>query len=97
MLFPVGIVVPDTEGFFVVLVLQGREEVIDYVFLRIVAEVPCQNQAQQHDSGDGDDPDTPLARGYNVVRLCFEQGHDYSSLLRRAKQKAGFLDSLPSG
>src|ERR1019366_7369440 len=68
-------------GFLVVLLLQGREECVHRVLLRVMAEIPPQDRAYQHDDDDRDDKVAPLAGLHEVVRLGFEQGHDEYSLL----------------
>src|SRR5208283_525055 len=81
MLLPVRIMVPDAVRLFVVLLLQGREEVVHQAFFGIVTEVPRQNRAYKQDADNGDDPDSLLAGSYGIIWLGFEQSHDEYSLL----------------
>src|SRR5580700_571194 len=88
VLLPVWIVVPDPVSLFVILLLEGREKVIDLALFGVVAEVPSQDRAHQYDGNDGDDPVALLASSHGIVRRSFEQGHNEYSLLRRTNREA---------
>src|ERR1039457_3025428 len=78
MLFPVGIVHPDAVSFFVILLLQGVEELVYQMLFRPESEVPAHRGHHDDNHNGCDNPRPPFARTRRVIGLSFEQGHGNS-------------------